>query len=160
MKLNIVAILLTGVLVSCDRAAMPEQIEGRFESNKEATIAKWTSEQPWGDNTSQMISDFGKFLGDGYIETKGNVCGVFRAEETFELELELVSSNDSEAIVRTIFPLSGVEYESTLVWDDSGYWVHSDDPIKNYSERFDRLDASLERKRRAEQAVGLKGLQP
>lgn len=139
MPIKTLLLCFVALLAGCGRSQqIPKEFSGHFVSDREATIARWSETQPWGEKTATIIEKLGPVLGTTEVITDGRNYRVISGDWTEEGEAEFLSIEGTKATVKTYSKVLEREVISTMEADDSGYWVYSDDPLKGYCERFTR----------------------
>ena len=120
-------------------ADQPPFLVGTFQSDKDVTIARWKAEKPFGDKTDRFIEAFSKALGKHRLEITPTH---FRSEsEGFveEESYEIVARDAKTALIRCYSGVHKRYLESRIELTDDGYWTYSDDPVKGYCEKYQRI---------------------
>ena len=151
MKQILLSFLLSGSLFA---GPAHDLAQGTFESDRDATVARWKKEQPWGDRTKIMIEKLGAILGVHRVTIKDGKMHSVSGDFTEDSAYTLVEEKRDEIVVRSFSKVLKREITSTVVPDKDGYWIHSDDPLPGYMERYRRIEENREHD------GGLNGLQP
>ena len=122
-------------------ANIPDAFTGVFTSDKTATIKKWKKENRFGDETSLYAEKLGEILGKCFVKANGEeIQFSYDGSKWDEVaKIELISSTKSEIVVSTYSDVWERKMTYTLKAADDGYWLFSDDPLKNYCEKFRRI---------------------
>ncbi len=133
--------LLACLLAGC--ASVPPQakrLEGRYRSDREATLRHWEKAKPWGKKTPKVAKTLAPILGKMEVTFKDGKCLATMEDWRDEQPVEFLSIEGDTFVVRGYSPVLERKLVYRIELDATGYWVYNDDDVlRNYSERFQRI---------------------
>jgi hypothetical protein len=119
-------------------------VQGTFQSDKDATVARWEKDQPWGKKTWLIIYKLGPMLGVKRITMKNGKSHSVSGDFTEDSDYRIVKEQEKELVIQQFSQVLNRQFTSRIVPDKTGYWIYSDALFPGYMERYRRIDKSAE----------------
>ncbi len=139
MRPHFLLIPLFAFLIGCNSSSsVPQVFNGRFVSDREATIARWQETQPWGNKTAEFTTKLSPILGTTQVVANGKNYTTTAEDWEEKGEREFLSIEGNTAEIRSYSTIWRRDIISRIEADTTGYWLYSDEPVPGYHERFTR----------------------
>lgn len=114
-------------------------LTGTFRSDKEATVERWRKEKRFGEKTPKVIEILGKILGKQVVTITASRLRSESEGKVEEQAYEVVRRDGTNGVIRVYSAVLKRSIESRIEVTSDGYWLYSEDPVKNYCEKYRRV---------------------
>lgn len=115
-------------------------VQGTFQSDKDATVARWRKDQPWGEKTKVYIEKLGPIPGVNRITMKNGRSHSVSGDFSEDVDYRIIKEEENELVIQQFSKVWNRQITSRIVPDKTGYWVYSDELLHGYMERYRRID--------------------
>ena len=113
-----------------------QRLQGTWRSNKEETLARWKEEATFPPSS---IARLEPLLGNTTVVFAGGKVTTTAEHWTEVSRCRLVKSGKDYVVVEQFSKVHNRHLRFVVFFVDDGFWSASDDIIKGYIEKFDRI---------------------